>query len=57
MRSEIFPYCPEAQDGYLWPKERPLLGENLASGCLLPEDPLNGGRPQLRHLEGTVIWP
>jgi mannonate dehydratase len=58
---EVFPGCPEIRDGYMWPSESPGLGvdidERLAAKYPFPEDPLNGGWPPVRRLDGTVIRP
>jgi mannonate dehydratase len=58
---EVFPGTPEIQNGYLWPNERPGLGveldEVLAAKYPFPEDPLNGGWPPVRRLDGTVVRP
>lgn len=58
---EVFPGCPEIRDGYMWPSERPGLGvdidEVLAAQYPFPEDPLNGGWPPVRRLDGTVVRP
>jgi mannonate dehydratase len=58
---EVFPGCPEIRDGYMWPSESPGLGvdidERLAARYPFPEDPLNGGWPPVRRLDGTVIRP
>ena len=58
---EVFPGTPEIQNGYLWPNERPGLGveldEELAAKYPFPEDPLNGGWPPVRRLDGTVVRP
>ncbi|HWI45704.1 MAG TPA: hypothetical protein VNT12_06000 [Rubrobacter sp.] len=58
---EVFPGCPEIRDGYMWPSESPGLGvdidEDLAAKYPFPEDPLNGGWPPVRRLDGTVIRP
>ncbi|HVD34156.1 MAG TPA: enolase C-terminal domain-like protein [Rubrobacter sp.] len=58
---EIFPGCPEIRDGYMWPSESPGLGvdidEDIAAKYPFPEDPLNGGWPTVRRLDGTVIRP
>jgi mannonate dehydratase len=58
---EVFPGCPEIRDGYMWPSESSGLGvdidERLAAKYPFPEDPLNGGWPPVRRLDGTVIRP
>jgi len=58
---EVFPGCPEIRDGYMWPSESPGLGvdidEELAAKYPFPEEPLNGGWPPVRRLDGTVIRP
>ena len=58
---EVFPGTPEIKNGYLWPNERPGLGveldEELAAKYPFPEDPLNGGWPPVRRLDGTVVRP
>ena len=58
---EVFPGTPEIKNGYVWPNERPGLGveldEELAAKYPFPEDPLNGGWPPVRRLDGTVVRP
>jgi mannonate dehydratase len=45
----------------MWPSESPGLGvdidEDLAARYPFPGDPLNGGWPPVRRLDGTVIRP
>lgn len=58
---EVFPGCPELGDGAMWCNEKPGLGvdidEELAARYPFPEDPYNGGWPEVRRLDGTVIRP
>ncbi|HLH73206.1 MAG TPA: enolase C-terminal domain-like protein [Chloroflexota bacterium] len=57
----VFPGCPEVRDGALWPIERPGLGvdvdEKEAAKFPFQESPLNGGWPEIRRLDGTVVRP
>ena len=58
---EVFPGCPEIQDGYLWSNDKPGFGidldEELAAKFPFPEHPLNGAWPPVRQPDGTVIRP
>ncbi len=58
---EVFPGCPEIQDGMLWSNEQPGLGIDLdqaaAARYPYPEHPLNGAWPAVRLPDGTVIRP
>jgi mannonate dehydratase len=58
---EVFPGCPEIRDGALWSNDRPGLGieidEDLASRYPYPEHPLNGGWPDIRRFDGTIVRP
>jgi len=57
----VFPGCPEVHDGALWPIERPGLGvdvdEKEAAKFPFKDSPLNGGWPEVRRLDGTVVRP
>jgi mannonate dehydratase len=58
---EVFPGCPEIRDGAMWSNERPGLGvdldEALAVKYPFPDDPYNGGWPEVRRADGTVVRP
>jgi mannonate dehydratase len=58
---EVFPGTPEIKDGMLWCNEKPGLGididEELAAKYPYPSHPLQGGQPEVRRLDGTVIRP
>jgi mannonate dehydratase len=58
---EVFPGCPEIHDGAMWSNEKPGLGidvdETLAARYPFPEHPYNGGWPEVRRLDGTVVKP
>jgi mannonate dehydratase len=57
----VFPGTPEIRDGAMWPNDRPGLGvdldEELAAKFPFPEHPYNGGWPEIRRLDGTVVRP
>jgi mannonate dehydratase len=58
---EVFPGCPEVRDGAMWANDRPGLGidldERAAARYPFPEHPINGGWPEIRRRDGTVIRP
>jgi mannonate dehydratase len=58
---EVFPGCPEIRAGAMWANERPGLGidldERLAARFPFPEHPFNGGWPEIRRRDGTVVRP
>jgi mannonate dehydratase len=58
---EVFPGCPEIQDGAMWSNDAPGLGididEELAGRHPFPDHPLNGAWPEIRRRDGTVIKP
>ena len=58
---EVFPGTPEIRDGRLWPNDLPGLGvdldEGLAARFPFPDDPFNGGWPELRRVDGSVTRP
>jgi mannonate dehydratase len=58
---ELFPGTPEIRGGALWPNDRPGFGvdidEALAARFPFPDHPLNGGWPEVRRLDGTVVRP
>jgi mannonate dehydratase len=58
---EVFPGCPEIRDGAIWSNELPGLGvdldEALAAKYPFPGHPYNGGWPEVRRADGTVIRP
>jgi mannonate dehydratase len=58
---EVFPGCPEIRDGAMWSNELPGLGvdldEALAAKYPFPDDPYNGGWPEVRRADGTVVRP
>jgi mannonate dehydratase len=58
---EVFPGCPEIRDGAMWGNDRPGLGididEELAAKYPFPEHVYNGGWPEIRRADGTVIRP
>jgi mannonate dehydratase len=58
---EVFPGCPEIRDGAMWSNDQPGLGvdldEALAAKYPFPDDPYNGGWPEVRRADGTVIRP
>jgi len=57
----VFPGCPEVHDGCMWPNDAPGWGvdidENLAAKHPFPEDEYNGGWPEVRRLDGTIVKP
>jgi mannonate dehydratase len=57
----VFPGCPEIRDGAMWSNERPGLGievdEGLAAKYPFPDHHYNGGWPEIRRADGTVIRP
>lgn len=57
----VFPGCPEIRDGAMWASDRPGLGididEALAAAYPFPEHPYQGGWPEIRRRDGTVIRP
>ncbi|CAA9563316.1 MAG: Starvation sensing protein RspA [uncultured Thermomicrobiales bacterium] len=58
---EVFPGCPEIRDGSLWSNDHPGLGididEEKAARYPFPEHPLNGGWPDIRLRDGTIVRP
>lgn len=58
---EVFPGCPEIRDGALWSNDGPGLGididEDLAATYPFPEHALNGGWPDIRLRDGTLVKP
>ena len=58
---EVFPGCPEIRDGAMWSADRPGLGievdEKLAASYPFPDHPYNGGWPEIRRLDGSVVRP
>jgi mannonate dehydratase len=58
---EVFPGCPEIRDGAMWSNEQPGLGvdvdEALAATFPFPDDRYNGGWPEVRRADGTVVRP
>ena len=58
---EVFPGCPEIRDGSLWSNDQPGLGididEGKAAEYPFPEHPLNGGWPDIRLIDGTIVRP
>jgi mannonate dehydratase len=58
---EVFPGCPEIRDGAMWSNDLPGLGvdldEALAAKYPFPDDRYNGGWPEVRRADGTVVRP
>lgn len=58
---EVFPGCPEIRHGAMWSNDQPGLGvdidEQAAAKYPFPDHPFNGGWPEIRRLDGTVIRP
>ncbi len=58
---EVFPGCPEIRDGAMWANDRPGLGidvdEAMAAAYPFPAHPYQGGWPEIRRSDGTVIRP
>lgn len=58
---EIISGCPDIRDGALWTNGRPGRGieidEAMAAAHPFPDDPLNGGWPEIRLADGTVARP
>ncbi len=58
---DVFPGCPEIRDGSLWSNDQPGLGididEEKAARYPFPEHSLNGGWPDIRLGDGTIVRP
>ena len=58
---DVFPGCPEARDGSLWPNDQPGLGidinEELAARFPFPDHPYNGAWPAIRRRDGSIVRP
>ena len=58
---EVFPGCPQVHDGCMWPNDKPGHGvdidEAAAAKYPYPEHMYNGGWPEVRRWDGTVIRP
>ena len=58
---DVFPGCPEARDGMLWPSDEPGLGididEDLAAKFPFPKHPYHGAWPAIRRPDGSIVRP
>ena len=58
---EVFPGSPEIRDGMMWSNDKPGLGvdidEEKAAKYPFPEHRYNGGWPEVRRYDGTVVRP